>query len=242
MRMNDGAGELANLTSFPGRFAAASGARIGHGMVLAVLNQAALVVPLVALAPRLLGEGDPFDAHPASFLLLAVIIFLQAGLVVWLGLLRFGRVSLRELGWRTDDLASNVLRGLGAGVVVVAIVGALRYADGGVEAVAATLDAVRSYSIAQRVLFLAIGIVAAFAEESIFRGYLQPSLIERWGNIAGIVSTAAFFAVYHLRFTPIGLSGLFLYGLIYGALRGRARSLFAPAVAHAFCWAALGPV
>ena len=102
------------------------------------------------------------------------------------------------------------------------------------------VDAVRTYSASQRALFFFIGLIAAFSEESIFRGYLQPALTNRFGSAVGIVVTATFFAAYHLQFAPLRLLSLALIGLVYGVLRGRDRSLVAPGVAHALCWAVLG--
>jgi membrane protease YdiL (CAAX protease family) len=224
------------------RWAEGSGARIAHAVGLALVNQAALVFPLVAIAPSLVGDVDPFDAPPAAFLLLGIIIALQAGVVVGLGLLGWGRLSLRDLGWHSDAVVRDVGRGVIGFAVVSTIVMGLQWARGGDAAVLEAWHAIFGYSLAQRALFLSIGVIAAFSEESIFRGYLQPSLIRRLGPTAGVLVMAAFFSVYHLQFAPLRLLGLFLFGLVYGTLRGRDRSLVAPAVAHWLCWAVLGPL
>jgi membrane protease YdiL (CAAX protease family) len=229
------------VTSKP-RWAEGSGARIAHAVGLALLNQAALLVPLVAIAPSLTGDVNPFDAPPAAFLLLAIIILLQAGLVVGLGLLRGGRVSPRDLGWRSDTIGRAVGPGLVGFALVATVVMGMRFATGGHVAVTEGLRTIASYSVAQRALFFAIGLVAAFAEESIFRGYLQPALMRRVGATAGVVVTAAIFAVYHLQFAPLRLAALFSIGLIYGVLRMSGPSLFAPAIAHWLCWAVLGAI
>lgn len=223
-----------------GRWPDGSSARIAHAVGLALANQAALVVPLAAIAPRLMGDEDPFDAPPAAFLLLAIIVLLQAGLVVGLGLLRWGRLSLRDLGWRSDTAARDVGRGfVGFALVTVVVMGS-QFAKRGGPAVFEAWQLVLRYSPAQRALFFFVGVIAAFGEESIFRGYLQPSLMKRVGGVGGVLVTAAFFSFYHLRFAPLRLLGLFLIGLVYGVLRGRDRSLLAPAVAHGLCWAVLG--
>jgi membrane protease YdiL (CAAX protease family) len=225
-----------------GRWPEGSIPRIANAVALALLNQAALVVPLVAIAPWLVGDRNPFEAPRAAFPLLAIIAFLQAGLVVGVGLLGWSRVSLRGLGWYTDDWRREVRRGLvGFGLVAVVVFGT-QAAVGGGPAVSQAWEAILHYSPAQRFLFLLIGVVAAFGEESIFRGYLQPSLIQRMGATGGVLMTAAFFAIYHLQFAPLRLLDLLLIGLVYGVLRGRDRSLFAPAVAHSVCWAVLGPL
>jgi membrane protease YdiL (CAAX protease family) len=222
------------------RWAEGGGARIAHAVGLALVNQAALIIPLVAIAPVLMGDEDPFQAPPAAFLLLAIIVLLQAGIVVGIGLLRWGRLSLRDLGWRSDDLGRDVGRGIVGFALVAAVVMGLRVVRGGGPAAFDAWQAVLEYSLSQRALFLLIGVVAAFGEESIFRGYLQPSLTKRLGETGGVLMTAAFFSVYHLQWAPLRVLGLFLVGLVYGMLRARDRSLVAPAVAHGLCWAVWG--
>lgn len=54
------------------------------------------------------------------------------------------------------------------------------------------------------------------AEESLFRGYLHRELTPRLGFPAGY------------------------QGLVYGALRGRDRSLVTAATTHALCWGVVG--
>jgi membrane protease YdiL (CAAX protease family) len=186
------------------------------------------------------GGQDPFAAPPAAFLLLAIIAFLQVGIVVGLGLLRWGRVSLRDLGWHSDDWSGDIGRGIVGFCIVAAIAIGIRASVSGAGTVFDAWHIVAQYSLAQRALFLVIGLIAAFTEESIFRGYLQPSLVERFGRAQGVLGTAAFFAVYHLQFAPVRLLALFLTGLVYGELRARTGSLIAPAVANLLCWAVLG--
>ena len=41
------------------------------------------------------------------------------------------------------------------------------------------------YTLAQRAFFLVIGLIAAFTEESIFRGYLQPCVSNDAGRHKG---------------------------------------------------------
>jgi hypothetical protein len=222
------------------RWVEGSNARIAHAVLLALLDQAALVIPLVAIAPLLLGDVSPFDATPPAFVLLGIIVALQAGLVIGLGLLRWGRVSLLDLGWRTDALVADVGRGVVGFAMVTAVTMGMQYLVGGAGAVQQAGNAIARYSPAQRMLFSLVGVIAAFGEESIFRGYLQPTMMKRLGAPAGVVLTAAFFSAYHLAFAPFRLIGLFLIGLVYGILRSRDRSLVAPAVAHGLCWAVLG--
>jgi membrane protease YdiL (CAAX protease family) len=217
-----------------------SGRRIAHAVGLALAHRAALIVPLVAIAPVLLGERDPFEAPPAAFLLVGIIAFLQVGLVVGGGLLGWGRVSVHDLGWHSHVRGRDVGLGVVGFFVIAAVTLALRAAGSGAGAALDACQVVMQYTPAQRALFLVIGLTAAFTEESIFRGYLQPALVERRGQTQGVLATAAIFALCHLQFAPGRLLGLFLFGLVYGGLRARTGSLIAPAVAHLLCWGVLG--
>jgi hypothetical protein len=46
---------------------------------------------------------------------------------------------------------------------------------------------IADYTGAQRLLFVLIGVQAALVEESLFRGYLQPTLMEKLGPMFGVV-------------------------------------------------------
>jgi len=77
---------------------------------------------------------------------------------------------------------------------------------------------------------------AAWQEENLFRGYLQPLLIEHLGYWQGIVAQAALFSLAHIGYfttlLPFGIS--FVVGIVLGWMRGRDRNLVAPFIAHGF--------
>ncbi|MBL8912894.1 MAG: CPBP family intramembrane metalloprotease [Archangium sp.] len=93
-----------------------------------------------------------------------------------------------------------------------------------------------------RAVFIAIGLQAAFVEESLFRGNLQPLLVTRFGKAAGLVLTAAIFSAYHLDPRPLSLAGKFVLGLVYGLARGTSAkgALTAPAFGHFLVWTTVG--
>lgn len=89
-------------------------------------------------------------------------------------------------------------------------------------------------------LLLALGTVAILvqsaAEEVYFRGWLQRSLQEAWGEAGAIGASAALFAALHLlggTRAPLALVNLFLGGLLFGLLAARSGGLAAPIGAHA---------
>jgi len=70
--------------------------------------------------------------------------------------------------------------------------------------------------------------IAAFQEETLFRGFLQGLLQERYGRIVAIVGQAAIFTLVHLGYYPVSawplLLVVFLVGIVTGWLvdrRGR---------------------
>jgi membrane protease YdiL (CAAX protease family) len=161
--------------------------------------------------------------------------------VVWLGIVRLGRVSWSDLGWHTERLGTSLALGAaGTALLAATLLGLL--AASVRLAPADLLSTLTGYTPAQRLLFLAIGASAAAIEESLFRGYLQPALIAKTGLVGGIAIGAAIFSLYHLFMgpSPLNLFGKLLVGLILGGLRARRNSLVAPALAHFAFWQIFG--
>jgi len=169
---------------------------------------------------------------------LAVMV-VQFGLILWFGLVRLAGVRLRDVGWRLDGWRRQLAVGA-AGFVALSIGLVALLAPLGALDVAATARAIAAYTPGQRVFFAALGVQAALAEETLFRGYLQGALAHRVGVGAAVLATALVFALSHLTLAPVRLLGLVWIGLVLGALRGGDRPLVAPAVAHALLWAVWG--
>jgi uncharacterized protein len=87
---------------------------------------------------------------------------------------------------------------------------------------------------------IAVGlIVAAFTEETLFRGYMQPAVQHKLGRWSGLVVVALVFAAYHGRFAPTMFLGKLGVGLVLAGLRERTGTLWAAALAHVLQWAIL---
>jgi membrane protease YdiL (CAAX protease family) len=229
------------ITERAPRWPAGSYARLGHALGCVVLQALTNAVAFVAIVPLLLHADDPpFEGTPMEFVVVVLMGAMGGGAVVGLALCTLGRIRLADLGWLTRFPGRDFAWGVLGFVACAAIVVALQGVDGGMAGARTAIASISSYSAAQRVLFFAMGATAAFCEESIFRGYLQPALVAKVGRYGGVVATAAIFALYHLRFRPVSLVALFAMGLIYGALRARRGGLFAPAAAHGLVWAVLG--
>ena len=87
-------------------------------------------------------------------------------------------------------------------------------------------------------LGIALTLFQVFAEEILFRGWLQPALIDRIGVPFGIVLGALLFAAFHLTAgvrAPLSLLNLALGGIWFGLLAQRSGGILAALAAH-FAW------
>lgn len=78
---------------------------------------------------------------------------------------------------------------------------------------------------------LAVAVLPAISEELLFRGVVLGSALAAWGAPAAVLFSALLFALVHLD--PHRFLFTLALGIALGVLRVRARSLLAPALAHA---------
>ena len=207
-----------------GRWPVSSSARLVHFAGLLLLT----LVLKAGIARS--GLSEPL-AELAKFLL---ILFL----IVPILLCRVAGLTMRDLGWHRRRLGSNLALGvIGAFAAMTFLLLLLLPSSASAGELWAELTAP---SLGERLSYLAMGITASFFEESLFRGYLQPTLQAKWGQAAGLVATALVFDLVHLNFSPLSLMMKFGLGLLFGVLRDRGGSLVAPFVAHALFWMLAG--
>ncbi|MGC4119109.1 MAG: CPBP family intramembrane metalloprotease [Myxococcales bacterium] len=225
--------------SSAGRWPLESRARLVHALALVALLAAGFplmfaMAGALGLAPEKLFAGDR-----TSFIALACFSLYRVGLVTLVGLFLAGKVTPRALGWHGDEAGPSLVLGAlgGLGAIALCLGIALGLAGAEPHGVASTLF---GYTLEQRLMFTLIACDAAFAEESLFRGYLQPALVKRLGLGVGVLVTASIFSVYHLNFTPLALVSKLALGLAFGLLRGRDRPLWVSGIAHAMLWVVLG--
>ncbi len=210
-----------------------------HSFLLLVAQTIFMAVGAVGLS--VLTGSEEIPAQPGLWAFLFMVGYLVVGgwLIVRIGILRFSKQSWSELGWRTRFLGKDILIGI-LGFLILLLVflslGSLFDFLSWQE----FLERQESYTFAQRLLFLVIGLQAGLIEESVFRGHLQPKCIDRFGLVVGVLIVAIVFAFYHLNFHLISLIGKMVLGLGYGVLRGRNNSLWRPATAHMLTWVVLG--
>lgn len=103
-------------------------------------------------------------------------------------------------------------------------------------------EIVRGAAAPSSLWLIALGAVLTlgqvFAEEALFRGWLQTSLIQRVGLWPGLLLGAALFACFHITGgarAPLSLLNLMLGGLFFGLLAHRSGGIAAPFSAH-YLW------
>ncbi|WP_380676533.1 type II CAAX prenyl endopeptidase Rce1 family protein [Salinigranum sp. GCM10025319] len=179
-----------------------------------------------------------------------VFILLSVGLV-YLGFTRWVGVDLRAWWFDRRQLRDDLLWGV-AGIVLI-----LAVTLGGTLALTAVFpglapvdeaDAAPSPTVTEDaatgfVVNLLLGwffgfAIAAFQEETLFRGFLQGLLQERYGRLIAIVGQAAVFSLAHLGYYPVSawplLIVVFLVGIVTGWLVDRRGTLLAAGIAHGF--------
>lgn len=222
------------------RFSEEAPGRLIHALALTCLLSSTFIVLFGGVQVALGAPENVFEAPFGTFLLfyLAALV-LRVGLVVGVGLRWFGRIRLHEVGWRTEGLRQNLLLGLAGGFAATLLVSLVVWIQADFQG-EALLETFRGFSWEQRAMFLLIGLEAAFTEETLFRGYLQPALMRRLGTFGGLTCTAILFSLYHLQPRPLALGLKFVLGLLFGSLRGRNRSLWTSFTAHVLLWTLVG--
>lgn len=139
--------------------------------------------------------------------------------------LRLNRSSLSPLGYVVTPIGA-----LAVGILFAAIVNLAGIQPSGTLKVFS--DAIRKLSPAGVVAgVLIIGVMPAFAEEFLFRGYTQTRLVQRWGRWVGISITALLFGIMHMD----PLQGTFAvgFGFYIGYLAEKSGSIRPGMVCHA---------
>ncbi len=231
-------------TSTP-RWPLGGGKRIVHALAGVLAFDAwqflsfGVVIGVLHFPPSQIFAGHPLIIGTTTFSGVFSMV-----VIVWLGLVRLGRLTWRDLGWHTERLGQALLLGLlGLGLLTANLLGLL--ALQGFLGQMKILETIAAYTLAQRLLFLVLGLSASAIEESLFRGYLQPALVARTGLMGGILLQAIVFAAYHVFFLGPNLArlaGKIPSGVILGALRGRQGSLLAPVLAHCLFWQVFGGI
>lgn len=220
------------------RWPTGSRAAIVHALLLLLLLPVGGILIGALLSPYLPApDSHRYDGSLGAFARQAVKLVVGAGLFCGVGLLLVGRLRWRDLGWRDLSLAQVAL-GVGGFAITVMVFGGFLIAATELT-LASLVEAVASFTWRERLLGVFIGVSASLVEESLFRGYLQPSLCKRLGTTGGVLATALLFSLTHVPGTLAAFGGRLILGLGMGVLRGQDRPLWAPAILHTLTWVVL---
>ena len=173
------------------------------------------------------------ESAPFALFLAFWFVLLSVGLIGG-GIVRLAQTSWRALGWTKQGLFKTIVLGI-LGFVLM-YVNVVIWAMVGGETDPPEM-AIPSLTELLLVMFFAFGL-AAWVEENLFRGFLQPLLAKRMSLWLAILVQAAVFSAAHVGFhnNLLDFGATFVAGLILGLLRGRQSSLLAPFLAHGLFW------
>jgi hypothetical protein len=160
-----------------------------------------------------------------TVLFLTVICAAVASPVPLVRRLRLNPSSLSPLGYIVTPIGALAVGFLFAAIINLAGI----HPEGTLKVFS---DAIRKLSPAGVVAaVLIIGVMPAFAEEFLFRGYTQTRLVQRWGRWVAISITALLFGIMHMD----PLQGTFAvgFGFYIGYLAEKSGSIRPGMVCHA---------
>ena len=139
--------------------------------------------------------------------------------------LRLGRGSLPMWTWIVFLIATpcvGVLTGMAIEAMGIEASENLKMLD----------DIIKSQTgLALLVSVLLVAVLPGFAEEILFRGYMQGRLLRRWPPVAAILLSSLFFAIAHMD--PVHVCAVFPLGVWMGLIAYRCESIW-PAIACHF--------
>jgi membrane protease YdiL (CAAX protease family) len=223
---------VVGILALAGRWRRSPGMPVWAGFLVALLGMAVSVLGFEALLKRSLGG--------VSLGVMLISILVQDG-----ALLAFTLASRR---WLTQKLPPEtptmtpfraglqgffyLLTGVPRLLVVLGAASRILFPDSPVgDPVAMRLAEARFGPLGGVLLAAGIAGVVPIAEEFLFRGYLLPRLVFRWGEIPGLAATSLIFALLHLRDGPFVLL-MFLCGWVFGWARLRSGSVAPSMVLH----------
>jgi membrane protease YdiL (CAAX protease family) len=191
-----------------------------------------------AFALGSIGLDSPLHTRAIVKFCLFLLIFEWAWfLIAWLGIRRFGKVTLGELvggSWnRASRTLLDVAIALGILVVLLVLGTGLQQFLGRFEASSAPLRNMVPRNALEASAFLAAAFTAGFVEEFVFRGYLQKQLTAWTGSVVlGSALQILLFIQGHyfqgwIRLIPVGV-----FGLLFTLLALWRKSLRPGMIAH----------
>lgn len=208
---------------------------------LVLISAAAITATTVFILPPPVSDflpildGDGVIALAVNRAVLYVLLFSSFFAAALIGVF-WERRPARVGAWR---LAPGALLGFAVGFVCLTAALAMTIAVGAAHL--ATDSSGIDLRAAPGVLLAGVLVLLqCWAEEALFRGWLQPVMCHRWGAWVGLAATSLLFGLAHSVRTPspIAVVNATLAGLTFGLLALRTGGLAAPIAAHfGYNWA-----
>ncbi|MDE3074275.1 MAG: CPBP family intramembrane metalloprotease [Chloroflexota bacterium] len=204
--------------------------------VLAIFAVAVSLASLLGLPYVLLVSHGSSRIGPGGLVYLTAVSDLPLLIVVWLRVLRPAVLGWGSFGFSRRDLDKRVGQGLTGGIALflaAAVAGAALSATGVRQNQFQRFEGVVGAPAGWFVLTLLAGsVLAPFAEEIFFRGYVFQTFLQRRGAGWAYLFSAALFAAAHLNVAAA--VPIFVMGLILAFMFHRTGSLLPGIIAHGF--------
>jgi len=201
----------------------------------------------VRLLKNLFGSVDFQVSLKFTLFLFTVFLVMSVGLI-YLGFTKWVGIDLSKWWFKRKRIRGDIGWGLVglifAGIIfIVSVVVAFVLLGLRPEALEAEKSQLPPLHLVPvwLILHLFFGFaIAAFQEETLFRGFWQIIFTERFGNWPGNILQAALFSLAHIGLEPLDSLSMFLFllllrfgmGIVFGWLKMKRQTLLAPAIAH----------
>lgn len=225
-------------------------ASLGLAVVVSLVAQSAALMGFALAEPGAQANGFAISVTRGSQQMLApiglvvAVVSLELSLlgVLWVRIVHPGAITWDRMGITNRHLGRNILYGLGTGVViffVAAVVGLVLQQFGFEQTQMELFKSIRGASPLEFALvLLAGGLLAGFAEEAFFRGYVFQAYQEQKGTWQAYLFSALIFGVVHLfsldlrAFLPTFVA-IFAIGLVLAYVYNKTHSVIPTAIGHA---------
>lgn len=156
--------------------------------------------------------------------------------VIYIGLIKTARIDVKSIGWTLKHFGRNLALGI-AGFLGGLVILILFFITGGISEL--TIDAQLDINIWVLILSIIMGFaIAAWIEQSLMLGYLQPLLINKYGYWKGIFLQSLAWPLSHIGWFTTWQDFLmgFIFGSLFGVLKGRNNTLVPGTLAHGSFW------
>jgi len=191
------------------------------------------ILPSFAVAAGIVRAGHVKGQTSITLLYQTLTYLLLLGVLYLLVARRYGRPFWRSLRWTGRFRGAWLCAVAGPALAIMTVILGVVLREPEIRSPIEDLISDRRSLVVMGLFIMVFGPVF---EELTFRGFLFPLLARSWGPWAGILFTAALFALVHgnqYRWSWQRLLGVGLAGVVFGYARFKTGSTFASTMVHA---------